>query len=223
MNYQHLKNTIIITIALFLIGLGLGFYLGFISNQPKPPSQLPSPTENTATTTVPTFKNTYVNSTYNFSLEYPDDMKPKTSFSQSYLLSDNWNLLTAATSTGDRIIDITVPNSDDVTSGELRIGASRNPESLANCLTEPDYLTPNKRLVNINGNEYTLIQFSDAAMNHYSEVYAYRLLKNNTCFAIDVLVFGTNPEVYDPPRIAPFIKDFAFSRLNEVLQTLKVN
>lgn len=224
MNFKTVKNQIILALAILLIGLGFGFFLGSSLN--RTPANVTSTNTNqplpTPTTTPSTFDSRYINSTFNFSFEYPDDLKPETNFSQSYLLSDSWNLLAVSTSTGEKIVNLKVPNSDDVTSGELRIGASRNPEAIQDCLNPPDYLTAEQKNISINNNTFTEIHFSEGAMNHYSDVYAYRLIKNSTCYAVDVFVVGTNPEVYDPPRTAPFTKEYAFDRLRQILNTLKI-
>lgn len=70
----------------------------------------------------------------------------------------------------------------------------------------------------INGTTFTAFHAADAGMNHYLKVHSLRTVHGGYCYAIDLLVTGTNPEVYDPPRKPPFSQEAAFKQLEKALQ-----
>ncbi|WP_157074304.1 hypothetical protein [Pseudoxanthomonas mexicana] len=47
-------------------------------------------------------------------------------------------------------------------------------------------------------------------------------MRNECCIAIDLLVAGTRPEVYDPPATAPFDEAAARARLQEALAAVRI-
>ena len=62
---------------------------------------------------------------------------------------------------------------------------------------------------------------ADAGMSHFREARAFRTVHEGTCYAIDVVVSGTTPAVYDPPARPPFTIDYAFSRLLPIVETFR--
>lgn len=72
----------------------------------------------------------------------------------------------------------------------------------------------------ISGVTFTTFKAGDAAMSHYLTTRSYRAVHQATCYAMDVLVFGANPEVYDPPVAPPFTKAQAFAHLIPVARNL---
>ena len=58
-------------------------------------------------------------------------------------------------------------------------------------------------------------------MSHHLDVHAYRTVRDGACYAIDLLVFGVNPAVYDPPATPPFSDAFALAAMRDVLQSLQ--
>ena len=58
-------------------------------------------------------------------------------------------------------------------------------------------------------------------MSHHLDVHAYRTVRDGACYAIDLLVFGVNPAVYDPPATPPFSDAHAFKAMRETLQSLR--
>jgi len=57
-------------------------------------------------------------------------------------------------------------------------------------------------------------------MSHYVSAGSYRAVHNGACYAIDLVVAGTRPDVYDPPRTPPFSQQEAASRLAEALKAV---
>ena len=50
---------------------------------------------------------------------------------------------------------------------------------------------------------------------------AFRTVRNGACYAIDLLVFGVNPAVYDPPATPPFSDTHAFEAMDDALRSLR--
>ncbi|HET7223673.1 MAG TPA: hypothetical protein VFI81_10775, partial [Rhodanobacteraceae bacterium] len=71
------------------------------------------------------------------------------------------------------------------------------------------------------GIRFTTFEAADAAMSHHLDVHAYRTVRNGACYAIDLLVFGVNPEVYDPPATPPFSDARAFDKMRAVIRSLR--
>src|SRR6185312_319615 len=59
------------------------------------------------------------------------------------------------------------------------------------------------------------------AIRQHLDVHAYRTVHDGACYAIDLLVFGVNPAVYDPPATPPFSDTHAFAAMRDVLQSLE--
>lgn len=165
---------------------------------------------------------TYENRDVKLSLKHPDTMNPESNFMNTYLLPDTWNALSPQSTTGNKLVAFKIPGSNDITSAGIRISTSKNSVDIAACTTTPSNASFEKTTRVINGNTYTVLALSEGAMNHYSTINSYRLVKNNLCYVIDTYVTGTNPEVYDPKPTPPFTKDSAFTRIDAILGTLSI-
>ncbi len=154
-----------------------------------------------------------------FYIDYPADMASSVKFDSTYLANDAWKTYAPENSTGTSVLMLTLPDSDDVTAGELRIGISSGDQEVAQCDRPPSNADKNGvKTISINGTDFTGFHAADAAMNHYLKVHSYRVVHGGYCYAIDLLVTGTNPEVYDPPREPPFSNREAFAQLHKALQ-----
>lgn len=193
-------------------------------------SMIPSQNENTNENSLSNINavpssstNTYENSSLGLSLQYPSIIVPQSSFAGSYLIPDSWSALSTQSTTGNKIVSFILPGSNQITSAGLRIGTSNVSSDVTNCLVAPTYAVFEKNTTTLNGNTYTVLTLSDAAMNHYSTIKSYRIEKNNTCYVVDTYVTGTNPEVYDPKPTPPFTKDEAFKNIDIILRTIEIN
>lgn len=164
---------------------------------------------------------TYTNSVYGFTLQYPSDVTESSSFERTYLAEGDWSLFAQGThASGTPIASFRLPHSNEIESGELRIGVSSSSGAVAACLEAPKDLgvsAPSK--ISVNGVPFTLFTMADAAMSHSLSAHIYRTIANGACYSFEEVVMGTNPEVYSPPREAPFTEAQAFSALEEVLQS----
>ncbi len=154
-----------------------------------------------------------------FRIDYPDAMASHVRFDSKYLANDAWKTYAPEGSTGTEVLMLTLPGSNDVTAGELRIGISSGEKEVAHCEVPPanaDKSSIGK--TTLNGTAFTRFHAADAGMSHYLKVHSYRTVHGGYCYAIDLLVTGTNPKVYDPPRQPPFSNEAAFKQLHQALQ-----
>lgn len=143
-------------------------------------------------------------------------------FRRSYLATGDWKAFAQADSRGKAVAALVLDGSNEVTAAELRVGVSDDADSVARCLEVSDSALPTPRdEVRIDGQPFRHFRASDAAMSHYLTVDAYRAVRQQRCYAIDLLVVGTRPEVYDPPRTPPFEGAVAQARLREALAAIR--
>jgi hypothetical protein len=75
--------------------------------------------------------------------------------------------------------------------------------------------------VMIGGRPFTHFHLQDAGMSHYLKVEAYRSLYQGRCDAIDLVIQGTDPQVYSPPRQLPFSEKKAMDELHRLLRKVE--
>lgn len=155
---------------------------------------------------------------YGFTLHYAPQLRMTRSFRRNDLGNGRWKAYAGPGSAGDPVVALVLPGSNHVTAAELRIGASRDPAAVRSCTQPPGAAqgTPSRRTVD--GVPFTYFRAADAAMSHYLETRSYRAVHDGACIAIDLLVTGTRPEVYDPPATPPFTQARAFERLQRALR-----
>lgn len=160
---------------------------------------------------------------YGIQLRYPAGLELHRDFSASYLSNGAWKTYAGADAPpGHPLVALVMPTSNEVTAGELRIGVSRDPAAIRTCRNIPSAALPDSvGTTMIDGVPFTTYKARDAGMSHYLMVRSYRAAHKNTCYAMDVLVYGTNPKVYDPPRTPPFTADQVFARLVPVAEALQ--
>jgi uncharacterized lipoprotein NlpE involved in copper resistance len=170
----------------------------------------------------PSYK-TFTSTRYGIRLDYPADLELRHSFQRSYLAAGGWKTyLGPDAPPGRALVALVMPGSNHITDGELRIGVSRDPAALATCTNLPAAGRPDMRKqVMISGVAFTVFKAADAGMNHYLIVRSFRAVHRGACYAMDVLVFGTNPQVYSPPQKPPFTKRAVFQRLLPVARHLR--
>ncbi len=144
-------------------------------------------------------------------------------FTRDYLSNGDWKTFAAPDVRGEPLVALVLDGSDKITAAELRIGTSTDSHALVTCLDPPEGATtepPDE--VRIDGQAFRHFRASDAAMSHYQSVDAYRSVRNGRCLAIDLLIAGTRPEVYDPPATPPFDEANARARLQEALGAVRI-
>lgn len=162
---------------------------------------------------------TYTNTTYGFSISYPNAFIATSTFASSYLLPTAWNIY-ANDGTGEQVVAIEYPDSNNILSSELRIGVSNDPAQVKACdVFNVDQSGITTSTHAIGGEEFYVGTASDAAMSHFSYTKSYRIVHDGTCYALDLVSFGTNPEVYSPPRAVPFDEKTAEAGLEQVAES----
>ncbi|WMJ69273.1 hypothetical protein [Stenotrophomonas sp. 24(2023)] len=141
-------------------------------------------------------------------------------FTRSYLALDSWKLFAGPDSTGTPLAALVMDGSNAITAAELRVGRSTDAAAVAACLQPPAEATGAADRVTVAGVDATHFRSGDAAMSHYLSADSYRVVRDGACYAIDQIVFGTRPEVYDPPRTPPFSQDAAKAQLDTALKAL---
>ena len=144
-------------------------------------------------------------------------------FSRDYLSDGAWKTFASPDVRGEPLVALVLDGSDKITAAELRIGTSADRHAVVTCLDPPEGAsTEAPDEVRIDGQPFTHYRAGDAAMSHYQSVDAYRHVRNERCIAIDLLVAGTRPEVYDPPATPPFDDATARARLQEALGAVRI-
>lgn len=144
-------------------------------------------------------------------------------FTRDYLSGGDWKTFATPEERGEPLIALVLDGSDRITAAELRIGTSIDRHAMVTCLDAPEGATtetPDE--VRIDGQPFRHFRAGDAAMSHYQSVDAYRSVRNQRCIAIDLLIAGTRPEVYDPPATSPFDEATARARLQEALGAVRI-
>ncbi|MGH8125533.1 MAG: hypothetical protein ACREPK_06785 [Rhodanobacteraceae bacterium] len=155
-----------------------------------------------------------------FHVDVPSTWTVRHDFRSSYLANGAWKTFAAANSVGTPVLALAVPGSNRITDAEIRIGISRAAGEVHRCTTPPPAVRPGSiSTQRINGITFASFDAGDAAMSHYLEVHGYRTVRDGTCYAIDLLVYGSNPDVYSPPATPPFTHSQAFAQMQTVLHT----
>lgn len=141
-------------------------------------------------------------------------------FKRSYLALDSWKLFAEPGSTGTPLVALVMDGSNEITAAELRVGRSSDAAAVKACLQAPAEATSATDSVTLAGVPFTHFRSGDAAMSHYLTADSYRAVRDGACYAIDQLIFGTRPEVYDPPRTPPFSEAAAKAQLDTALKAV---
>ncbi len=104
---------------------------------------------------------TYTDTTDGFSISYPPGLIATSTFASSYLLPTYWNIY-APEGSGDQVVAIEYPGSNDVLSSELRIGVSDDSAQVKACNKFPQGVTVSTH--SINGVGFYVGTEQDAAM-----------------------------------------------------------
>lgn len=182
-----------------------------------PPSQSVIPS---ATSSASGSSHAFTSDTWGFRIDVPTSWTLRHDFRSSYLANAAWKAFAAPDSRGEPVLSLTMPGSNKISDAEIRIGASRDPAELQHCTVPPSAVRAGSVATQrINGTGFTTFEAADAAMNHHLDVHALRVVHGGACYAIDLLVYGVNPEAYDPPATPPFSDAHAFDAMRAVVQT----
>lgn len=171
-----------------------------------------------STTAAPSSDHTHVDTSLGFSLAIPKGMTWTGDFQRSYLDAGSWKSFATPDSRGIAAAALVLDGSDKITAAELRVGVSRDAAAVAACIEIPDSgVASHTDAVTLDGTSFVHFHAGDAAMSHYLQVEGYRAVHDGRCYAIDLWISGTRPDVYDPPATVPFERDDALRRLHAAL------
>lgn len=159
-----------------------------------------------------------IDAAHGFAIAVPPGMHARRDFQRRYLANGAWKSFAREVDHGEPVLALVLDGSNAITAAELRIGMGNDATARAHCLDVPaSGVPPRVSHVTVAGVPFTRFQAADAAMSHYLDVEAYRAVHDGRCYAIDLLVTGTRPEVYDPPATPPFGQEAARQRLRGAL------
>jgi hypothetical protein len=185
-------------------------------------SQDPSPTSDPATAAsapLAAAGPTYSDSQQGFAITVPAGMQLHHDFRRSYLGDASWKAFAGPDDHGTPAVALVLDGSNRITAAELRIGIGTDSDALAHCRDVPaSGAAPASDTTTLAGAPAIHFHAADAAMSHYLDVDSYRAVHAGRCYAIDLLLTGTRPEVYDPPATPPFDREVARKRLQAALQ-----
>ncbi|WP_426699912.1 hypothetical protein ACPPVV_10890 [Rhodanobacter sp. Col0626] len=160
----------------------------------------------------------YSDAKYGFAIAIPAGMQLRHDFQRSYLGDASWKAFAGPDDHGAPVLALVLDGSNQITAAELRIGIGTDSDALAHCSDVPaSGAAPASDTTTLAGVPFTHFHAADAAMSHYLEVESYRAVHAGRCYAVDLLLTGTRPEVYDPPATPPFARTDAQQRLHEAL------
>lgn len=173
---------------------------------------------------MPVFKN----DRYGFEINLERGLKTQMPFKMFYMLSNRWCYGADEKSKGQPIVSIPiyqVENKDAFPryfSAEVRIGASADPEDVKNCLKRPGTSMAASKVANIGGLKFLAFPIAEAGMMQYVSGTSYRIIHNNTCFAIEQLKSGSNYRDQPNPKDIPeSVLDSYFQKAGDLIKTFK--
>lgn len=154
-------------------------------------------------------------------LAAPTGMQWRADFHPQFLTPSGWAMFAPAGQAGTPLAALLLDGSNEITAAEVRVGRSDDPQAVAACMQPPAEAQGALEPVILDGVDFIHFHSADAAMSHYLQVDGYRGMRHGYCVAIDLVVSGTRPEVYDPPRTPPFAVEAAQVRLRDALVALR--
>lgn len=198
------------TTASIALAATLALLQGCSPGQPSATSTAPAGASNDSTI--------HSDPEHGFAIAIPSGMQLHRDFQRSYLDDASWKAFAGPDSHGAPAAALVLDGSNKITAAELRIGIGTDSEALAHCLEVPASGAAGAiDTTTLAGVPFTHFHAADAAMSHYLDVDSYRAVHACRCYAIDLLITGTRPEVYDPPATPPFARDDAEKRLRKAL------
>ena len=179
------KNAFLTTVIVCVVVLGVLFLLQkglFLRKTVEtPPNQLM----------------TYVNETYGFSISYPKNLIPETTFQKYPSLGDTWMAGASEESKGKALLCVPIFRVTNESSyprdwnTEVRIGITTDPIELQSFLTKNSYTeTPPKEEI-INGITFYVFPIQDAGMMKFLSGFSYRTIHDGVGYAIERIKTGS--------------------------------
>lgn len=195
----------------FIFILIIGFILSFTRKQ----SLVGDNNSSIATTAV------YENTTEGFSFSYPKEFNLA---DEETLSNQSWDF--NSTSAGNLLVRVLIPKSIEPNTnfGEavFDVGVSTSSIDIKNCLVPPIGNFVEVSTSTINGENYTVFNYSDAGAGNRYDIESLRAIHNNQCFVLESMIHSSNIGNYSPDQgIKEFDRNFVNSILNNIVSTFK--
>lgn len=154
---------------------------------------------------------------HNVAMVYPASLQARRDFESGYFLQTRWNPDAPEDVPGEGLLTLTLPGSNKLVTAELRLGASDSDRAVEDCALPDDGHAGAVSTVVLDGVTFRRRDTGDAGMNHFLSRHAYRGVAHGHCYAIDLIVDGTNPGVYPGNPEPPMTRQAAFRRLTALL------
>ncbi|MGE5541204.1 MAG: hypothetical protein ACM3TU_02885 [Bacillota bacterium] len=218
-----MRRTLLILIALIIvIGGGVAFLM-VVSQRAAFHPNTASSTPNLAGQAI------FTDGEYGFTIRYPQTYTTDYDFASFYHLPANWRSNALPDATGTPIIaivgyrtasDHSYPRYFDA---EVRIGASKDPKEIDRCeVAATDQAERQLPDTNLGGVMFKTFAFEGAGMMQYVKGVSYRVVRNDTCIAIEKLETGSSYRD-DPPSaedIPQATLDQAYQALDKVVESI---
>ncbi|MBA3789144.1 hypothetical protein H0X32_01970 [Patescibacteria group bacterium] len=226
-------------ISAFYFILGIGFLLiaaviwWGLHKQVVPLQPVTSTASSTEATNTPSLSglSIYANGEYGFSIFYSESVKVQNSFDTQYHLPATWRVNALGNATGTSVVSFigykvtnahSYPRYYEV---EVRVGISADPKELAAC-EKPNNGEVALSATPIHGVMWKTFSLQSAGMMQYPKGTSYRIIHDNTCYALEQVAAGSSyrddpPSSSDIPDtvltqhyddLAPIIQSFSFAR-----------
>jgi hypothetical protein len=163
----------------------------------------------------------FVSNAYGVAMQYPNSLRASRGFAPDYFMDARWNPDAKRDVPGRGLLTLTLPASNKLLTGELRLGASNQAgKSTKACALPGDDHTGATSNIRIDGVDFKRRDTRAAGMSHFLLRHAYRGVAHGRCYAIDLIVHGTNPGVYPGNPEPRMTQQAAFKRLTALLDGL---
>jgi len=157
-----------------------------------------------------------------FSFEYPTTL----SVSGSQVgYTEGWRQ--QATTSGMLLAEVIVPKTTqpktNFSEAKFTVGVSSDPDAVKVCLTDAaGGSVKTGTTVTINGQQFSVLSFSDAGAGNFYETTSYRTVKDNECYAAEYTIHSTNIGNYSPDQgISQFNKGKATAVLEGMVTSFR--
>ncbi|MFC4728101.1 hypothetical protein [Coralloluteibacterium thermophilus] len=155
---------------------------------------------------------------FGFELAYPPEVTFTRSFQRSHLGAGGWKAFAPTNSRGEPVAALVLPGSNALAAGELRVGVSTQAADVAACLELPPSAVPGTRgEEEIDGVPFVRFDAHGTARNSRMFVRGFRAVRNRQCYAIDLIVTGTDADPATLPQEPPFSREEALVRVSALL------
>lgn len=133
----------------------------------------------------------YANMQYGFRISFPDTFEATTTVNN-----------------GTPVIAFSKKGSNNISLAEVKIGISTTSTDVATCTQFEDGAIASTTV--IHGTPFVFFEKKDVTMTYFSDVKSYRVVHENTCFAIDSIIEASNSDNEAGNELTEIVGTFGF-------------